>query len=260
MDSVFQFCLFVVFQGLGDTYSDLDLVLLQVKTSLNQKKLHQFAHAEIKSERDLTTTSLSLIADVMRHFMANFSQINRILRARVPIVKATFTPAPIDLDLSIELSEEGAHHGFIMANYIAYACAVDKQVKQLFTFVKLWARAHGLVRPIAGNWFSNFQMISLVIYFAQTKGLLKPISSYNQNPPESQQESLKTVAAQQPFSVLLYEFFEFLISFPFDKQGKVKCVFKPELFQKLSPFQPFPYWKGITLPSQTFHHSTSRIP
>lgn len=97
---------------------------------------------EIKSERDQIQLSLSLIADISRHYIPNFSNVNRILRARVPIVKTSFDLAPIDIDISIELSEQSGHHGFIMANYMSY-CVQSKVVRQFLVFLKHWARQHG---------------------------------------------------------------------------------------------------------------------
>lgn len=217
--------------GLGDGSSDLDLVMLH--RSLRQQGPLTFAHPEVRSERDQTQLALSMLADAFKNFIPNFSSINRILRARVPIVKAGFELAPIDLDISIELSEEGAHHGFIMANYIAYAINADPMVRQLFAFLKLWARQHGkccalftfcfsliflpltgLVRSIAGNWFSNFQIITLAMYFLQTKNILKPFETY--------QNSEKNVEAKSKlkFEQLIYDFFEFVVSFNFEKDGK----------------------------------------
>lgn len=132
--------------GLGDSNSDLDLCMLH--SGLQHLKSFNFSMPEIKSERDQMQQSLCLIADIMRHFTPNFSQINRILRARVPIVKTTFDLAPIDIDISIELSEETGHHGFIMANYISYCLSVDDMVKQFFVLLKNWAKQHGESFPI----------------------------------------------------------------------------------------------------------------
>ncbi|KPM07270.1 hypothetical protein QR98_0057590 [Sarcoptes scabiei] len=126
--------------SLGDASSDLDLVLLHS----NHKNDHRinFSAPEIKSERDQIQLCLSLIADIIRNFTPNFSQINRILRARIPIVKMTFDLAPIEIDVSIELSPETAHHGLIMANYLHYCQSVSPIIRELFYFLKQWSKQH----------------------------------------------------------------------------------------------------------------------
>lgn len=96
-----------------------------------------------RSERDQSEVSLSLLADIIRIFMPNFSGVNRILRARVPIIKINFEPAPIEIDLSIEVSTEYSHHGLLMAEYINYATNVDENIKKFLIFIKIWAKQNG---------------------------------------------------------------------------------------------------------------------
>lgn len=131
----------ISFQGLGDSTSDLDLVLLH--SSLHYEKKLNFTMPDVKSERDLIQLSLSSFADILRHFTPNFSQVTRILRARVPIVKMSFDLAPIDIDISIELSKQTAHHGFIIANYMSYSVKKHAFVREFFIFIKHWARQNG---------------------------------------------------------------------------------------------------------------------
>ncbi|KAI2809915.1 hypothetical protein RDWZM_002958 [Blomia tropicalis] len=198
--------------GLGDNTSDLDIVLLH-RNLLHSMKVN-YSMPEVKSDRDQTQQSLSLIADISRHYIPNFSQINRILRARVPIVKMTFDLAPIDLDVSIELSEESAHHGFIMANYISYCLNVNPIIKPFFVLLKLWAKQHGLVKSIAGTWFTNFQIITLSMFYLQSRKLIQPIEMYEKPDPKE-----LSMNGSTDLPKLLYGFFEFLISFNFEKEA-----------------------------------------
>lgn len=209
--------------GLGDSTSDLDICMLH--GNLQHLKGLNFSMPEVKSDRDQTQQSLCIIADIMRHFLPNFSQINRILRARVPIVRTTFDLAPIDMDISIELSQEAGHHGFMMARYISYSLSVDPLVKQFFVILKTWARQHGVVRSMAGNWFTNFQVITLAIFFLQSKNILQSMETYDGQAPASN-------VSLPHLHRLLYEFFEFLISFNFEKEAlsilQAKTISKPD--------------------------------
>nr|XP_027200223.1 poly(A) RNA polymerase, mitochondrial-like [Dermatophagoides pteronyssinus] len=198
--------------GLGDSTSDLDLALLHVHQWRKNRDIN-FAMPELKSERDQTQQCLSLIADIIRNFMPNISKVNRILRARIPIVKMSFDLAPIDIDISIELSTETGHHGLLMADYLHYCVSQHVNIKQFLLFLKYWSKQHGVVKSIPGNWFSNFQILALAIYFLQKEQILKPIVNIDDN---EQQQSITNVMNTMK---MIYSFFEFLISFDFEKEA-----------------------------------------
>ncbi|OTF81149.1 hypothetical protein BLA29_004882 [Euroglyphus maynei] len=125
--------------GLGDSTSDLDLALLHVHQWRKNANIN-FAMPELKSERDQTQQCLSFIAEIVRNFMPNISKVNRILRARIPIVKMSFDLAPIEIDVSIELSAENGHHGLLMADYLHYCVSQHVNIKQFLLFLKYWYR------------------------------------------------------------------------------------------------------------------------
>lgn len=225
--------------GLGDSTSDLDLAILHAHQWRKNRDIN-FAMPELKSERDQTQQCLSLIADIVRNFMPNISKVNRILRARVPIVKMSFDLAPIDIDVSIELSPETGHHGLLMADYLHYCVSQHPNIKQFLLFLKYWSKQHGkliefsynltiymkfnrftfplgVVKSIPGNWFSNFQILVLAIYFLQNEQILKPINDIDTTTDDGSEQQQKPVLNTMK---MFYSFFEFLVSFNFEKQGK----------------------------------------
>ncbi|KAH7640388.1 hypothetical protein HUG17_7855 [Dermatophagoides farinae] len=201
--------------GLGDSTSDLDLAILHAHQWRKNRDIN-FAMPELKSERDQTQQCLSLIADIVRNFMPNISKVNRILRARVPIVKMSFDLAPIDIDVSIELSPETGHHGLLMADYLHYCVSQHPNIKQFLLFLKYWSKQHGVVKSIPGNWFSNFQILVLAIYFLQNEQILKPINDIDTTTDDGSEQQQKPVLNTMK---MFYSFFEFLVSFNFEKQA-----------------------------------------
>jgi hypothetical protein len=139
---IFSQSLIILIAGLGNSGSDLDLVLLT--QSLASQKSLNYSCRELLLERSENQKSLEVIADIVNNFVPNFSLVSRILRARVPIIKFNFDLAPIDVDLSIEVSQNNSHHGFVMASYLSLCHQLHSCVRDLLLFIRIWAKQHGI--------------------------------------------------------------------------------------------------------------------
>jgi hypothetical protein len=139
---IFSQSLIILIAGLGNSSSDLDLVL--ITQSLASEKSLNYSCRELLLERSENQKSLEVIADIVNNFVPNFSLVSRILRARVPIIKFNFDLAPIDVDLSIEVSQNNSHHGFVMASYLSLCHHLHPCVRDLLLFIRIWAKQHGI--------------------------------------------------------------------------------------------------------------------
>ncbi|CAG2110173.1 unnamed protein product [Medioppia subpectinata] len=119
--------------GLGTPNSDLDLVLVP-KVSGGQMSREE--------DRVKLKTHLNLIADLLQYSIPFYSHFSRILRARIPIVKFGFDLAPIDIDLSIELSAHSVHSGVYMSAFLNYCVGLNPCVRDLILLLRQWAKQH----------------------------------------------------------------------------------------------------------------------
>lgn len=76
----------------------------------------------------------------------------------------------------------------------------------------------GAVKKIAGVWFSSFQILSLTIYFLQSKNLLKPFKNYFTKGQKCTSTDVGTTSID--VTTLIQQFFEFIVTFDFNNKGK----------------------------------------
>lgn len=194
--------------------SDLDLVLLPTN-SVPSKHGIIFAGREMREDRYEWQRNLEVIGDIIQHLTPNFSKVARILRARIPILKFKFDLAPIDVDLSIEVSRNSGHHGVAMASYLSLCNQCHQHVRDLIVLIRIWAKQHGITKPSPGNWFTNFQLTMLVIHFFQLRKVVPPMSSVL----NKKTIDLPQVDYQQDFLHVLEEFLIFLFKYEFNKKA-----------------------------------------
>jgi DNA polymerase sigma len=98
-----------------------------------------------REERNKMKSKLRLIADLMQYSIPYYSHFVRILNARIPIIKFRFDLAPIDIDLSLELSSFSS--GFFMSSCLSHCHQVNPCVRNLIQLLRIWAKQHG-IQPI----------------------------------------------------------------------------------------------------------------
>ena len=93
--------------GCGRNGCDLDMVLslsgydVQHRERTIRSPLVFHAKAAISNTRLQTQRHLSILADLLQHFTTGITQVQRILQARVPIVKFFHEFTGIECDLSM---------------------------------------------------------------------------------------------------------------------------------------------------------------
>ncbi|CAG2181128.1 unnamed protein product, partial [Oppiella nova] len=192
--------------GLGTPNSDLDLVLVPNKLSEDQLSK--------EGDRQRLTTNLNLIADLLQHSVPYYSHFSRILKARIPIIKFGFELAPIDIDLSIEISPHSVHSGVYMSAYLNHCILLHPCVRDLILLLRVWAKQHKLLKPknwsthIVYNGFTSFQLTALVIYFLQKQEIVPPMRQFLSHTSDRFILSRRDVSTLE----LLSEFLEFVLS------------------------------------------------
>ncbi|XP_054153143.1 poly(A) RNA polymerase, mitochondrial-like [Oppia nitens] len=219
--------------GLGTPNSDLDLVL-------TPRQVSDPTQSSREDDRQRLKSNLNLIADLLQYSIPYYSHFSRILSARVPIVKFGFDLAPIDIDLSIELSPHSVHSGVYMSAFLNYCIRLNPCVRDLILFLRLWAKQHKLLKPknwsthLIYNGFTSFQLTSLVIYFLQIQNILPPMSHFMQpsgQPFITNKQNTDTLD-------LLAKFFEFVLSISY--QWEAISILNARTYG--NPDQQLPIW------------------
>lgn len=121
------------------------------------------------NERVQLQRNLEMMADFMKVWMPSFSHIQRILAARVPILKFDHDATGISGDLcmnngsAVEMCE------------IFYAYGeIDCRLRPLVFLVRIWAKAAHVTNPFKnpGRWLTNYHLSVLCVYFMQSKNML----------------------------------------------------------------------------------------
>lgn len=114
------------------------------------------------------------IAKIIQTFLPGCQDVQKILNARVPIIKYSHQFAGLECDLSMS-SSSGLH----MSRLLHLWAHIDWRVRPLVTAVRTWAKAQGLVknyRPTA--FFTNFTLTLLVVcYLQQVHGILPSLNT-----------------------------------------------------------------------------------
>ncbi|KAK9862262.1 hypothetical protein WJX84_008113 [Apatococcus fuscideae] len=111
-------------------------------------------------------------------------RIQRILHARVPILKLTLRPTGQDCDISV-----GSTCAIFKSTVVGLLGDMDPRFRGLLRLVKLWSRAHNLNDATAGT-FNSFALSLMVIFYLQTRrpSILPPICSLFQQAPDAVEE------------------------------------------------------------------------
>lgn len=217
--------------GFGDDYSDFDVVMLGNNSFGNlSDKPHpnlSYLSKPMTTERFQSQRLVDFVGDQLQFFTPGVMSVTRVPKARVPIVKLYSDIFALDCDISF--SQDNAVE---MAQALFMYSKMDIRVKQLASFIKLWAKSQSLTNPSPGPWLTNFELMMMIINFFQTRNrssvTLPPMNSLNSMPTE---ESTNVIEEDTSFVNILREFFEYLEEFDYANYGmsilQGKIVVKP---------------------------------
>ncbi|MPC39234.1 Poly(A) RNA polymerase, mitochondrial [Portunus trituberculatus] len=158
-------------------------------------------------------------------------RVQRILNARVPIIKYKQQLTAIDCDLT--MSNRSGYH---MSRMLHLYGSSDSRVVPLVGAVRRWARCRGITSPHAGRWITNFSLTMMVLTYLMNTSppVLLPLTALQVMPGVDEEtgepvfrvpsESATTAAATaarntESLESLLRGFFEFFDKFNFRERG-----------------------------------------
>ncbi|XP_076014507.1 poly(A) RNA polymerase, mitochondrial [Genypterus blacodes] len=235
--------------GFGKLGCDLDMFLdlngingHNAKTPKSGFSL-EYQMKQSSSERLVTQSILSVIGTCVDQFVPGCVGVQKILKARCPLVGFTHQPSGLQCDLT-------TNNGVAMkSTELLYLYGeLDPRVRCLVFTVRSWARTLNITSSIPGAWISNFSLTIMVLFFLQRRSppiiptldqlrdLAGPgdectveghdctfVSDWSKIPPQSNTETLEQ---------LLGEFFDFYATFSFSTMSinirKGKEQHKPE--------------------------------
>ncbi|XP_034833107.1 poly(A) RNA polymerase, mitochondrial [Maniola hyperantus] len=153
--------------GFGKMGCDLDLVLTNTLNDHMTSPNHRLVYQEKKSEggRSPWQRHMELVGALLEMRVPGASRVQKILNARVPIVKYSHDLADVDCDLCCNNTS-----GVYMSELLWQLGSLDARVRPLTCVVRCWARAVGLTNVHPGRWLTNFPLTLLVLFFLQQKG------------------------------------------------------------------------------------------
>ncbi|KAL7856829.1 hypothetical protein SRHO_G00157280 [Serrasalmus rhombeus] len=237
-----------------DMFLDLDGVSVQ-----NQRKGSGLSlEYQVKrgaSERNVTQSILSVIGECVDQFSPGCVGVQKILNARVPLVRFSHQPSGFQCDLTAN------NRVAMKSTELLYVYgSLDARVRYLVFTVRCWARVHGITSGIPGAWITNFSLTVLVLFFLQqrTPAVLptvdqlrdlagpsdKCVIEENDCTIVSDLSKIKLQGNTDTLEKLLQEFFEFYGSFAFNRSSinirKGREQNKPEAAALYiqNPFEP----------------------
>ncbi|XP_039757006.1 poly(A) RNA polymerase, mitochondrial-like [Pararge aegeria] len=150
--------------GFGKMGCDLDLVLTNTLTDDLTSQKNRLVYQEKKSEggRSPWQRHMELVGALLELRVPGATRVQKILNARVPIVKYSHDLADVDCDLCCNNTS-----GVYMSELLWQLGALDARVRPLAGAVRRWARAAALTNAHPGRWLTNFPLTLLVLFFLQ---------------------------------------------------------------------------------------------
>jgi len=231
--------------GIGRQGGDLDLVLLPDKTEIFPVEAQRKGKSRLWSQTKLYSGGSSgnsrfqvqrvmeTVADVIQLFVPGCIQVQRILQARVPILRfwSEFTELQCDLSMT---NSSGIH----MSEIIYIMASIDHRFPSLLCAIRTWASARKITNPVPGRQPTNFMLVLLLIHFLQCKKILPTLDVLFNNPGKGDArvtsdgidcgflrdpEKIMTFFSPQnkssSLAELLFEFYEFYSEFDFNTKG-----------------------------------------
>ncbi|XP_026730146.1 poly(A) RNA polymerase, mitochondrial-like isoform X2 [Trichoplusia ni] len=150
--------------GFGKMGCDLDLVLTNTLTeemSSAHKRL-VFQDKRCEGGRSPRQRHMESVAELLELRVPGAARLQRILHARVPIVKFAHDYTDLDCDLCYN-NMSGVH----MSSLLWSLGGLDARVRPLTFAVRRWAQAAALTNPHPGRWITNFPLTLMVLFFLQ---------------------------------------------------------------------------------------------
>ncbi|XP_076679818.1 mitochondrial poly(A) polymerase isoform X2 [Andrena cerasifolii] len=243
--------------GFGLVGCDLDLVCKlnnkKGKTDDTTQKLVFQSKPYAAYERQDQREFLSILAHIMHKFIPGISNVNKILQARVPIIKFTNKCTSIHCDLSSTQMV-----ALYMSEVLYIYGEIDPRVKPLVCTIRKWAKCHYITTDTSGQWITNFSLTLLIIFYFQLKGILPSLNKLGEYARFSSSNGtfdvefiacVKRMQAQtgtntESLHALLYGFFAYYATFDFTtraiciREGRSKLKRDNAPLHILNPFEP----------------------
>ncbi|KRX62262.1 Nicotinamide mononucleotide adenylyltransferase 1 [Trichinella sp. T9] len=134
--------------GFAQKNCDLDVNIQLCTESIDKLSADQYyfcSRYKPKSERTYIQNTLSILADVLGNFMPSFTHVQKILHARVPIIKLYHQTLGIHCDITLDNKS-----AYKTAKVFWLFGKMNAHFKPLLFAVRYWARQIGLTRPHPG--------------------------------------------------------------------------------------------------------------
>ncbi|XP_064458450.1 poly(A) RNA polymerase, mitochondrial-like isoform X2 [Ornithodoros turicata] len=205
--------------GFGRHACDIDMVYC---VPPEQKGVLCFqGKQQLVNDRTLTQRVLETLGDLLHYLVPGVSQVHRILRARVPIVKFQHDITDLECDLTLNNMS-----GVDMSRILHFYSLLNPCIRPLMYTVRKWATASRVTEKAPGSWVTNFQLTLMVLFHLQQKGLVPSIKSFKGRSViggkvagENVKEHCDDVRDSSKNAELLLSFFEFYSSFDFKSKG-----------------------------------------
>ncbi|XP_076293155.1 mitochondrial poly(A) polymerase isoform X2 [Lasioglossum baleicum] len=232
--------------GFGQLGSDLDIVCtlanrVPIAHQRTQRQLIYCSKHFSAIERVEQQEFLKPLATLLSKFVPGITNMQSILKARVPIIKFSNTLTSMHCDLSINNLS-----AFYMSEILYNYGMMDPRVKPLVFTVRKWAYSQFVTSDVAGQKLTNFSLTLLIMFYLQQIKILPPIVKILISPaPIGRNESsvvLKPMVRtfidhvcsnNSSLEDLLFGLFEFYATFDFSmyaiciREGRTKR--KPDL-------------------------------
>ncbi|XP_047424847.1 poly(A) RNA polymerase, mitochondrial [Mugil cephalus] len=156
--------------GFGKLGCDLDMFLDLDNISGRNVKMPksglsvEYQVKQANSERAVTQKILSVIGECVEQFGPGCVGVQKILNARIPLVRFAHQPSGFQCDLTAN------NRVAMKSTELLYLYGVlDPRVRSLVFTVRCWARAHSITSSIPGAWITNFSLTVMVLFFLQTR-------------------------------------------------------------------------------------------
>ncbi|CAF3396714.1 unnamed protein product [Rotaria socialis] len=167
----------------GKSRCDLDMLLSfedfrnkNIKFDGKMQQLRFLTKRSYLNDRFQAQAYLKILADTLKHFMAECTNVQIILPARVPIVR--FQHRLSDLQCDVSMSEFKS--SYYMSKLLWSLSSTDSRVAPIVFAIRRWAREASITQSAPGPWFSNFQMTLLVIFYLQSIEILPKLNYINE--------------------------------------------------------------------------------
>jgi len=163
--------------GFGSCSSDQDMILVldnHKKEEVGSRLVFQAKGAVYGGERAQVQRYCEEVASIIQSFLPGCQDVQKILNARVPIIKYSHQLAGLECDLSMT-SSSGLH----MSCLLHLWGDMDWRVRPLVATVRRWAKCNGLVKEVRPtHFFTNFTLTMLVVcYLQQVHSMLPSLAT-----------------------------------------------------------------------------------